>query len=248
MNSDTIMRKRGAELSKQCIVYEKSLFTKFLSPYEQQLIMSKEGKCEGVVRSVWGGYEDAERKMVAFSPVNMETALSWPFCAVQITASLPEALTHRDYLGALMGLGIKRETIGDVWVTKSGAELFCTNEMAAFLVSQIEKVGCCSVTATRCEDGFVPGAKKEFKCLCITVASNRLDGILAGVLNQSRSSAAEIIQNGKVMVNFVPCENGVKPLKVGDVISVRGFGKMIFDGEVGQSKKGRLKMNIKVYQ
>ena len=197
----------------------------------------------GVHIELYGGMDGAERCMGRFGdPEEFGYEEPFPICAVKIeplAEKFAENFSHRDFMGAILNLGIDRSTIGDICVEGKCAYVFCTSAMSVFLQETLEQV---RHTKVRC----VPVEKLEAlpeKKLSYReehVASLRCDGIVSAVWRLSRSQGQTLFSQKKVFVNGRLTENGSQMLKDGDTVSVRGFGKFIFRGEKNTTKKGRL--------
>lgn len=159
------------------------------------------------------------------------------------------ALSHRDWLGALMSLGIKREILGDIVVWDDfHAVLFCQTKGVAYLISELKKAGRDAVCAVPCRlpRGFVP--RQQYVPILGTVASPRADGVVRVLCNISRDDAAALIQRGMVEINYDPIEEADRRIEPGDILSVRGYGKFKID-EIGQpTSRGRLHLTARKYQ
>ena len=216
-------------------------FTDFLDLYEIHMIHSVNWREHGVSLCLSGGYDTAERQMAAFLPDALSYEWEYPFSCVRIRALAPKFsadLSHRDYLGAVLGLGIERRVIGDILVGEKEAFLFCENSMIGFLQAELTSVGRTSVTVSVCTDpGDIPRPREEE--ITGTVASPRLDAVIALAFRGSRSSLLPLIEEGRVFVNGRQIPSNGYTLNSGDLISVRGFGKFRFDGLISKTKKGR---------
>ena len=152
-------------------------------------------------------------------------------------------LSHRDYLGALMGLGIERSKIGDIILDESGTKshFFVCAELKSFLTSNFIKVGNFGIELQDIPlNEFDCGAKEQMSESRVTVSSLRLDCVLAAAMRLSRGKAADVIHAAKVSVNWEKCENMARILKAGDVLSVKGFGRIYLIRVDGETKKGRV--------
>ena len=155
-------------------------------------------------------------------------------------------LTHRDFLGSVLGLGIKRETIGDIIIKNNTGYIFCLSSVADFIIDNLKKVRHTSVKCekiTETPEEVKPEATEKF----IIVASERLDVIIAEIYNLSRSESNTLFTSKKVFINGKLTENNSQKIKAGDTISVRGYGRFNWLGTSGETKKGRLKANVEVY-
>ena len=156
-------------------------------------------------------------------------------------------LTHRDYLGSLMGLGLPREKLGDILLSQQGAQVVVLREVLPILLSLWEKVGRYPVRLTPiplAQLRPVPGERKQIRA---TVASPRLDAVAAAGFSIPRSRAAELIRGGRVMVNHRPCGKADKAVEAGDVLTCRGLGKCVLREIGGTSKRGRTILELERY-
>ena len=197
----------------------------------------------------WGGYETAERCVLGAGGSFSDEPPAWPVAVVLISPLLEkyaEDLTHRDYLGAILGLGIERTLIGDILVRDRRAWVFCLDSASNFLVSSLSQVRRTSVRAEPASLD-VPDLAPRLEPFSLNVASERLDAVVSGFTGLSRSRAAELFASGRVLVNSRPAEDGSARLKSGDVLSVRGFGKARYEGIDRASRKGRLFVSLLKY-
>ena len=223
--------------------------TAFLTPQEQ-------GLCRTMLEAIGvtggytfcGGYDGAERKQLHFLP-------DWAEEPEETTAALrcrwyeTEELTHRDLLGSLMGLGITRESVGDILVDKTGhaADVLVTDTAAAFLLREWTQAGRVKIQVQNVDlhDLHLPQA--AFREVHDTVASLRLDNVVSTGFSLSRGKAAEAVESGKVQVNWQDATKGGATVAAGDVITVRGLGKCELTAVGNPTKKGRFFVTIKRY-
>lgn len=226
--------------------------TGFLSPAEQaqsaDLLMAAAPR-QGVL---FGGYPEAERKLWAFLPDWLEEA-TWqdgedcPVCALQVKVHGSANLTHRDYLGSLMGLGLTREKIGDILLTGDGAQVLVLRETLPILLAQWEKAGRYPVKLSEIPLSDLTPSQGEVKKVRATVAALRLDAVLASGFSTSRSKASQLVSAGRVSVNHRECMKSDRTVEQGDVLSCRGLGKCVVKEVLGQSKKGRIMLVLERY-
>ena len=226
--------------------------TGFLSPAEQaqsaDLLMAAAPR-QGVL---FGGYPEAERKLWAFLPDWLEEE-TWregedcPVCALQVKVHDSANLTHRDYLGSLMGLGLTREKIGDILLTGEGAQVLVLRETLPILLSQWEKAGRYPARLEEIPLSDLTPSQGEVKKIRATVATQRLDAVLAAGFSIPRSRAADLIRGGRVMVNHRPCEKADKTVEAGDVLTCRGLGKCVLTQVGGTSRRGRTILELDRY-
>ena len=223
--------------------------TGFLSPAEQAAsadLLSAAAPGQGIL---FGGYPEAERKLWAFLPDWLEEE-SWregedcPVAALSVSVPEMASLSHRDYLGSLMGLGITREKIGDILLLDHGAQVIALRETLPVLLSQWDKVGRCPVTLAPMALADLTPAAGETKRVRATVSSPRLDAVLAAGFSIPRSRAVSLIQAGRVMVNHRPCEKTDRAVEEGDVLTCRGLGRCVLTSMGGVSRRGRLVLEL----
>lgn len=218
-----------------------AVFSDFLNLNELNIFQSLRGEFSYLETETFGGYELAERQIAVFRPEAPVFYADYPVKCLKITplnAKFAEDLNHRDYLGAVLNLGIDRACLGDILMEEDAAYLFCLERMADFIRDNLTRIRHTSVYVEQVEaENF--HYEPKYKEVSGTVASVRLDKLLALAFNASRSSLTGLIEGGKVFVNGkLVTSNGYEP-KEGDLISVRGMGRFRFRGTGGQSKKGR---------
>lgn len=224
----------------------------FLDPRQRALAANRfqnhrELAAGGMQCVAHGGYPDAERVILLFLPDYLSLPLSPeedPLSLLRLTQKGQQTLSHRDYLGALTGLGVKREIAGDILVRENGADLIVLSEMADYLAANFEQAGRVTLTARKLllSDLILPeGRREEFRD---TVASLRLDNLVAAAFSISRSDAAEAIQRGLVSVNSLILQKPDAPVREGDRIVSRGKGKVLLAQVGGTTKKGRISVTL----
>jgi len=223
--------------------------TGFLTLRELELCRYLFGSQEGLFP--FGGYEGAERQMLIYLPEYLEKDSLYdedaPLVCLRATFFDGDTPTHRDFLGALMGAGIARETIGDICVGKGQCDFFVTAEIAPYILQNFTGAGRTKVRLEQISltDASIP--EPETKEIRDTVASLRLDSILSSGFRIGRSAAAQYVSTGKTAINGLPCEKPDKAVDAGDKISVRGLGKIKLRCINGQTKKGRISVVIDRY-
>lgn len=196
----------------------------------------------------WGGRINAQRTILGIFPQGEECLPErFPVALLEAKYRSPQGgLSHRDFLGALMSLGIKREVLGDILTEDGRAVVFATDAMADYIISQVETVGRVRVEFSRAPEAAVPSVER-FEMLSGTVASARIDCILGCALKISRTSAADLVRRRLVNVDFLECTNISKVLAQGQTLSVRGSGRFFIEAIGPFTKKGRLAIKIKKY-
>ena len=223
--------------------------TCFLSPRELEMTRYLFGDIPGL--TAFGGYGDAERKMLIFLPQYLdESALlseDAPLACLRATFFHTESPSHRDFLGALMGCGIDRSVIGDICVGKTSCDFFVTAEMAEYISRSFTGAGRTAVSIQKIPLESVQIPEPETKEILDTLASLRLDSVISSGFRIGRSAACQYIHAGKAAVDGLPCEKPDKAIPEGSKISVRGLGKIRLTQINGQTKKGRISVVIHRY-
>lgn len=222
--------------------------TCFLSPRELEMSRYLFGDLPGLYP--FGGYTDAERKMLCWLPDYLEEESlleDGPLVCLRATFWDGDTPSHRDFLGALMGAGIGRETIGDICVGKGSCDFFVTAEIAPYILQNFTSAGRTHLHLEAIPLSQVQIADPEVKEIRDTVASLRLDSILSSGFRIGRSLAAQYVSAGKAAVDGLPCEKPDKLIAEGMKISVRGLGKIKLATVGGNTKKGRISVVIHRY-
>ncbi len=233
--------KRAEDLRYRCERSCSVTNSLFLTPAEQYAISkwaSRAADCKMIFR---GGTGDSERNAAFFLPFYMDEAdfdESEFIRCIKVTAGFGQP-GHRDYMGAVLGLGIKREWLGDILVNEGTAHIFCLNSVAEHLLASLDKVGRYGVKTKEIALSEAPAPKREVKEVTFSVMSLRLDAVAAGMFNLSRTSAAAMIAAGEVSLNYSECLKCDAQVEPGDIISLRGHGKGSLASIGGQSRKGR---------
>ena len=223
--------------------------TCFLSPRELEMARFLFGDVPGL--QSFGGYADAERRMLVYLPEYWDE--SWfdtedaPFVCLRASFYEGDMLSHRDFLGALMGAGIGRETVGDICVGQSSCDFFVTKEIAPYILQNFLSAGRTRLRLAKIPLAEVSVPEPETKEIRDTLASLRLDSVISAGFRIGRSLAAPHVTAGKAAIDGRPCEKPDKPVSEGCKISVRGLGKIKLDTVNGQTKKGRISVIIKRY-
>lgn len=252
MNStkeDELFKKRLNELAN--IAYHRGIctYSDFLNLNELNLLYSNLKERAFINHTLWGGYAEAERRVVCFYEDDSFPNINWPISCLLVSPlneKFSDTLTHRDYLGAILNLGIERSRIGDIVLQDKNAYLFCHKDITDFLISELTRIKHTSVQVTEVS-GEKVSANLNRTEVTGTVTSIRLDALLSVAFHSSRSSLSGLIGNGKVFVNgklitsnsFVPKEQ--------DIISVRGMGRFQYISGGTQTKKNKYKVTLLLY-
>lgn len=243
---DKTFLTRMCDKADKAVLSGINMYTRFLAPRELNMITQRFEKFADV--EVFGGYDNAERALVRFYDRSFcYEEVHWPISVLKITSSGGAVFGHRDYLGSLLGLGIKREMLGDIVICNDCAAVFCHSDIEDFIIFNFTKVGRMSVRCELCNIDEFDLPARTFKEKSVTVSSLRLDCVVSAATNLSRSSATEAVRRGAVTHNYEAAQSSSKVVANEDVISVRGFGKFVVECSGELTKKGRYHVTIKQY-
>jgi len=243
---DRLLFAKALDRLKAAQYKNHATFTDFMNPQRSAMFLQRFSKM-GVNAQIYGGYKDAERMMLGFAaddgPLIYET---FPITSLVITYNgrFSRLLTHRDFLGAVLGLGLDRGKIGDIQLTKSGAVMYTASEVAGFITENLLEVGRTSVVAkahAEAPDLETVGTQKR-----ITAASLRLDAVISTAFNLSRSKATALIEGEKVFVNWAIAKKTLL-LSEDDIVTIRGTGRIKVDAICSPTKKDRIAIMITMY-
>ncbi len=235
---------RVGDTADICEKTSRPKYMSFLSA-EQAALASDILSKRGVDYAFWGGYEAAERCILGCFPDWMEEK-TFPVSPITFSYRKSDVLRHKDFLGSLMALGIKRETVGDILIEDGRAVAFVHSEIAEYILSEVTKIGRTGVTAAL---GFAEPfpQKNELKEFVDTVSSLRLDCVVSAIAGVSRATAAEKINDGFVAINSVTVQKITKTVTDGDIVTVRGSGKFIIDSVLDRTRKDRIILKYRKY-
>ena len=245
------LKNRFRDLADKSFQQNMFTFTGFLGLSEQDAFWQVERELHFAGCVLFGGYEGADRVMVRFgNEDDLGYEVPFPICCIHIrplVAKFADKLSHRDFLGALMNLGIERSTIGDIKVGDKEAYLFCQESIAEYIC---ENLGQIKHTHVKCEvtENFAEVAQEEPENKTIQVSSARVDAVIAKVYNKSRNDCLELFRTGKVFINGRLCENNSRLLKIGETVNARGYGKFVLVGEPRETRKGKLAIEVSVFR
>lgn len=248
----------------------------FMTPREQRIVfdaLKREGGCDNLF--FWGGYAGAERRAAVFLPswivcgerapdgvfskareehflhliqmMGAEDITDEFLVPVKLSASGYVELSHRDWLGSLMGLGLKRQMLGDIIPCDGGAVLFARRECADFIVSELKRVGRDSVCAQMTDPRDGVTLQRCFENISTSVATPRLDGVVRALCSLSREKAAETVLDGNVEVNYYTEKRVDFHLSPGDILTVRGVGKFVIYRCEDVTRRGRIRLEAGKY-
>lgn len=245
------LKKRLLELAERSYQHEIYTFTPFLGLAEQQAFYEIQREVDYAGTGMEGGSPMCERKMIRFGSVQqLGYEEPYPILCLKVEPHAPkfaEHLTHRDFLGAIMNLGIERSTVGDIFVQDKEAYVFCQKGIASYLEEQLTQV---RHTQVKCTETAVSEELRApvFERISMSVSSARIDAVISGVYHLPRSQSIELFKAGRIYVNGRLTENNSYVLKEGDGITVRGFGRFTYKGEQGETRKGRIRSCVEIYR
>lgn len=246
----TLLDKQSA-CRDRCVI----TYTKFLD-LNQQSVFTSFPKDSEVIRFLYGGYAQAERKIGVFVPevygvFGEEEFGAYdngkPLCVIRIDKDKFSTLSHRDYLGAIMNCGIKRETVGDIIIDDKGAYVIAFEDIGEYLKQELFRIGRGTVKVSNAEFESLEEMTPETKDSFVTIASLRLDNVISAAFSLSRKKAVAEIAAGRVFINDVLIEKNDFKVPVGAKIVLRGKGKAVLSEQKGKSRKDRPQIIIKRY-
>lgn len=244
---EQILAGRLSDLAKLCYNRNIPVFSSFLNLNEQNILDISKKDFARVTVLTDGGYECAERKIAVFLPyADYDYKLPVELIKIEADKRFADTLTHRDFLGALMNLGIERSLLGDIIIFDGAAYVFCLEKIADFIEQNLTRVRNDYVRCTRnctLDKDFSP----SYKEITGSVASLRLDAVISLAFNESRSHSVSYIEDGLVFVNGRLITTNAYNLKEGEIISVRGRGRFKYMYTKSETKKGRYMVVLNLY-
>lgn len=226
-------------------------FTGFLGLSEQDVFRREEPRLKYACYQINGGCEDADRVVIRFGSIEeLGYEVPFPIACIHIEplqVKFADQLSHRDFLGALMNLGIARDTLGDIKAGEREAYLFCLDSIAEFICENLTQIKHTNVKCSVVEDpGCIP--QEEPVSVNIQVQALRADAVIAKIYGMSRERSLDLFRAGKIYVDGRLCENNSRILKAGETVNARGFGKFVLKGEARETRKGKLSVEAAVYR
>ena len=254
MKEEQIIKARLMDIANKSYKQNIYTYTSFLTPAELGMLDSISGELGFVSYEIFGGSELCERCMVRFgSEEQLGYTEKWPISIVLVEPLIEkfaDNLSHRDFLGAVMNLGLERAVLGDIFVKASKrAYIFCEETIAEYIVDNLTKikhtnVKCRVITA----DEDISELRPTLVDISCIVQSPRFDAIIAAAIKCSRGEALNLFKAGKVMLNGRMTERNSMNLKENDIFSVRGHGKYMYCGSGNETRKGRIYVHLKRYE
>lgn len=249
MNADEkLLCAKAEDLFSLCDKYCTARFSDFLDGAEQAAINESVVFPYGYNVMFFGGFDDAEKKIMGVFP-EWETAdtASFPISCLKIEGGFSRKLTHRDYLGTLLSLGITRSKLGDIVVDDGFAYVFLHSDIADYVSDNLRKIGNQGVKVTAADNLGELKIERRCKTFGAVCASERLDAVVGAAANLSRSLSAGLIEGGKVKLNHREIYKTSEQIKEGDLLSIRGYGRFIVHSFDGETRKNRLHITLKQY-
>ena len=244
---EQILEKRLTELCENSRKNSAFYFTDFLSQAEVSDVAQRFSPSDV---TLFGGAEGTERMIARFGNASeLGYEVPFPIALLLVTplnSKFADELTHRDILGALMNLGIERDIVGDIIIRGKNTYVFVVERMASVIESELCRVKHTTVRVDRITEA-PEDIKPRFERSNLIVSSLRLDLIVSKVYHLSRQAAKDLFTDGNIFLNARLCTSPATPVKDGDIMSVRGFGKFIFRSVNHETKKGNLSVSIDRY-
>ena len=246
MAQKDFLYSRLEDAAEKAVRWDQAVYGDFYEENLQHGIEREIGRYPEADCAFFGGQEYSRRKMLSVFPKGEEPDIrSYPLELIFI--SVRGDVSHRDYLGALLGLGIEREKVGDIDVMTGGAQVFVSAPLGRFIEENLTGVSRYDAQTKVKDLSEAVEIPPVFEKITIIIPSLRVDAVIHGVYKLSRSEASAFVKGEKVFVNG---DAKVKPgydLKTGDIVSVRSKGKFIVDEISGQTKKGNIKLSVRKY-
>ncbi|MDO5708231.1 MAG: YlmH/Sll1252 family protein [Andreesenia angusta] len=224
-------------------------YTDFLDPYQRRLAESILNRIDGIDYSYEGGIEEAERKSIIIYPDYLDyDRKDSPIKVLKISGNFKfNRSSHGDYLGSIMGLGIKRDKLGDIFPFENRAYIVISRDISDYIIMNLDKIGKETVKVEQVEFKDIEYSELEFERKIVSISSNRLDNFLSEVFNLSRKKATSLIESKRVKVDFQFIDNKAHRVESNSLLSVRGFGRAKVLECIGESRKGKLRYEIDKY-
>lgn len=246
MNDNELVIKRFCELSTRAYERGYTTYTNFLNADEIGILYSSKAKLK-TNYVLNGGYDNAERCVACFCDKGEDFP---PIICIKIEPlqqKFADRLSHRDFLGSLMNLGIEREMLGDILIKDNIGYVFCLDKISDYIISELDKIKHTSVQCSKCDvvPDFINTLPDEEEYI---VSSIRVDTVASAVFKISRNAISQMINQGNVYINSRPIYKDAILLKNGDTVTVRGKGKFIFSRIINETKKHKIVAGIMVYK
>lgn len=247
---EQFLLNRLLDMAKRTYMSGRPEYSDFLNMNEQDIFLSNANKLPPVNYELFGGHFYSERKIISFTSKEFESNVMPPVCAVRCIPAnkkYADSLTHRDYLGCLMNLGINRNKLGDFLFENDICYIICSESISEYIIENLIKVKHTIIRTDKIAIDDINAIKPQLVEITGFISSNRLDSLIAMAYNTSRSVSSEYISQGKVYVNSKLIMSASHSVSEKDIISVRGIGRFIFNNIISTTKKNRLMVSISKY-
>ena len=250
MDSSELLKKRFIELARRAYSSGTYRFTDFLSLSEQSDFSEIKKEISGIPYTAFGGAPGCERVIIRFGDEE-SFGYTEDFPIVTLKAEpksekFADRLTHRDFLGALMNLGIERSTLGDIPIINNTAYIFAKEDIAPYIISSLTRVRHTDLAVSVC-DTLPEGELYRTERKRIQISGERCDSVIAKTFSISREEASGLFSKRLVFLDGRLTESPSRSPKPGEIISVRGYGRIKYVGVSGLSKKGKLNVDVDVF-
>lgn len=243
MDDEILLKKRLTELSHRAFERGYTTYSNFLNLQEINILKSL--KTDSAY-SLFGGYENADRCVAAFG----DEIYSYPIVCIKVEPlqqKFSDKLTHRDFLGALMNLGIEREMLGDIKIVDNTGYVFCLEKISEYIIDNLSGIKHTSVKCKIIQE--IPEMLNKLPDETeYIVSSLRVDTVVSAVFKMSRNAASQLVNQEKIFINSKTVYKDSVQLKENDVVSVRGYGKFIYSQTVNETKKHKIVAAIRLYK
>ncbi len=251
MDTNIDIKKRLHELADKAYRENRYVFTDFLSTAQLSSYFEIAHEFSAVKSLAFGGKESAERCIIRFGDEeSLGYTQDFPITLLKISPinrKFADKLTHRDFLGSITGLGLLREKTGDIIVVDNClCYVFVIDTVAEYIIDNLGYVRHTHVKVEKCNE-IPPEIQPQLTEEAVIVNSNRLDAVISKVYKLSRDASVGLIADGKVFINGITMTGNAKSLKENDLVSVRGYGRFIFDGVSGNTRKDKLYIKVRKY-
>ncbi|NLN19702.1 MAG: photosystem II S4 domain protein [Firmicutes bacterium] len=244
---ERLLGARIVDLAERAMIDDTPQASDFLDPRERQIAQGVLGCIPAIRARGYGGFPEAERQRLLIYPEHYLTELlEPPLWALEVKVETPgRELRHGDYLGAILGVGIDRGQVGDILVQENGCQAIVSQEALRVLLVELRRVGSSEVSVSEIDLEQLEVPAQRIKEVRTTVASMRLDAVAAFGFGMSRTKMAREIKGERVKLNWKVVTDPAHPVAEGDVISMRGRGRISVDQITGTTRKGRISLLLK---
>lgn len=246
--NDKLLLARTEDLFRLCEKYSCARFSDFLDGAQLAVIEDNGINRYGFNVMLFGGFKDSERKIMGVFPEWEEPdEAAFPIKVLTIESGIGRELNHRDYLGTFLSLGFDRAKTGDIVVDGRIAYAFVCEDIADYIRNNISKIGNQGVKITVSDPTEIVVPEPKLQKISAVCASMRLDAVTGAAAGVSRSNASALIRGSKVQINHRLCEDVAKTVREGDLLSIRGYGRFIAAAVSGETRSGRIHIELLKY-